>query len=103
LKKFLREKTYFHFVFNNPLSNEFLHQVTLPTGDFLKTELVCFKELDLDLNDLRNGALNAKPFLTVTMFYRLAKESAIVVASGAFHAKDILKKEDEQYGITLPL
>lgn len=67
LKKFLREKTYFHFVFHNPLTNEFLHQLTLNTGEFLKTELVCFKEMDLDLYDLKNPALNATPFLSVTM------------------------------------
>jgi len=66
------------------MSNEFLHQVTLNTGEYLKTELISFKEIELDLNDLNNTALNATPFLTVSMFYKLTKDSVITVASSTF-------------------
>lgn len=66
------------------MNNEFLHQITLNSGEYLKTELISFKEIELDLNDLNNPALNSTPLMTVNMYYKLTKDSTINVASSAF-------------------
>jgi len=50
------------------VTREHIHQITLNSNEFLKTELISFKELNIDLNDLKEENINTHPLLTCTMF-----------------------------------
>jgi len=70
-------------IFKHPLTREHVHQVTLNSNEFLKTELVCFKDLNIDLNDLDEDNINTHPLLYVSMFYRLSNDDTIEVANNS--------------------
>ena len=94
---------YFNLVFKDLLTDELLHQVTLNKSEFLKSELICIKFISLDLNDLKNDNFNARPFMTATMFYKVSKDVVLPMASNSIFVKDLIKKENEQYGVSIVL